>query len=288
MKLATYTFLIFILIPSASHSQKRDPKLLGTITTGDLEKNPYAEWYTKNYNEYAPNPDVVEQLKKQKPGQYKIKILLGTWCGDSKREVPRMTKLLSQLSFPIQNLELIGLNDSSAVYKQGPRHEEAGLEIYRVPTFIVIENNKEIGRINEYPAETLERDLLKILTKTQYSPSYASYEMLRGWQKQGLLADENISVKGLGSKLRSVLTHEGELNAAGYVFLRRGDIKEAITIFRINVYLYPQSANCFDSLGEAYMVGGFKEKSIIAYEGALKLDPANESVKKQLETLRAN
>ncbi|HEU5290031.1 MAG TPA: hypothetical protein VFU05_05255 [Cyclobacteriaceae bacterium] len=288
MKLVTYTLLIFILIPLASHCQKREPKLLGIITIADLEKTPYAEWYTKNFNDYTPNPGVVEQLKKQKPSQYKIKILLGTWCGDSKREVPRMTKLLSQLEFPSKNLELIALNDSSAVYKQGPNHEEAGLEIYRVPTFIILQNDKEIARINEYPAETLERDLLKIFSKSQYTPSYACYETLRSWQKQGLLGDDNISVKGLGARLRPILVHEGELNTAGYVFLRRGDIKEAITIFRINVYLYPQSANCFDSLGEAYMVGGFKEKSIMAYEGALKLDPANESVKKQLETLRAN
>jgi tetratricopeptide (TPR) repeat protein len=287
MRIATYTLLFFILIPFASQGQVHEPKLLGRIALADLEKKPYAEWYTKNHNDYTPNPGVVEQLKKLKPSQYKIKILLGTWCGDSKREVPRLTKLLKQLAFPVENLELIGLNDSSAVYKQGPNHEEAGLEIYRVPTFIIYDNNKEIGRINEYPAETLERDLLKIFSRSQYSPSYASYEVLRGWQKQGLLADENISVKGLGSKLRAILTHEGELNAAGYVLLRRGDIKEAITIFRINVYLYPQSANCFDSLGEAYMVGGFKEKSIMAYEGALKLDPANEYVKKQLETLKA-
>ena len=288
MKLATYTFLIFILIPLASHSQKRDPKLLGRITISDLEKNPYAEWYAKNYNDYTPNPGVVEQLKKQKVNQYKLKIVLGTWCGDSKREVPRMVKLLNQLSYPVQDIELIAVNDSSTFYKQGPNHEEAGLEVYRVPTFIFLENNKEIARINEHPAETLERDLLKICSKNQYSPSYASYEMLRGWQKQGLLTDENVSVKGLASKLRPILTYEGELNSAGYVFLRRGDIKEAIVIFRVNAFLYPQSANCFDSLGEAYMVGGFKEKSIIAYEGALKLDPANESVKKQLEHLRAN
>jgi tetratricopeptide (TPR) repeat protein len=288
MRLVIYVLLI-VLFPLTSQGQAHEPKLLGSITIADLEKNPYAEWYSKNYKDYTPNAAIVEQLKKLKPSQYKIKILLGTWCGDSKREVPRMTKLLNQLSFPVQNIELIGLNDSSAVYKQGPNHEEAGLEVYRVPTFIILDaNNKEVARINEYPAETLERDLLKILTKSQYSPSYASYEVLREWQKQGLLADENISVKGLGSKLRSVLTHEGELNAAGYVFLRRGDIKEAITIFRVNVYLYPQSANCFDSLGEAYAIGGFKEKSIMAYEGALKLDPTNEYVKKQLEALRAN
>src|SRR5690349_16777324 len=173
MKLVIYALLIVVLIPFSSQGQTHDPKLLGSITVADLEKNPYGEWYSKNYKEYTPNASIVEQLKKLKPNQYKIKILLGTWCGDSKREVPRMTKLLSELSFSNQNLELIALNDSSAVYKQGPNHEEKGLEIYRVPTIIVLENNKEIGRINEYPAETLERDLLRIFSKSQYTPSYA-------------------------------------------------------------------------------------------------------------------
>lgn len=287
MKRVLYTLLI-VLLPYLSNGQAHEPKLLGVIKSADLEKDPYAEWYTKNYTEYVPNAAAIEKLKKQKPSQYKIKIMLGTWCGDSKREVPRMTKLLDQLSFSQSNLELIALDDSSAFYKQGPKHEEAGLEIYRVPTFIVYENNKEIGRINEYPAETLERDLLKIFTKSEYTPNYAAYEVIREWQKEGLLTDDNINVRGLSAQLHPILMHEGELNTAGYVLLRRGDIKAAITIFQINVYLYPQSTNCFDSLGEAYLAGGFKEKSIMAYEGALKLDPANEYVQKQLEKLKAN
>ena len=288
MRLVFYTLLIILLTPCLSQSQTRQPKLLGVIKSADLEADPYAEWYIKNYKEYVPKAEVVEKLKKQKLNKYKIKILLGTWCGDSKREVPRMTKLLDQLSFSEANLELIGLSDSSAFYKRGPNHEEVGLGIYRVPTFIIYENNKEIGRINEYPAETLERDLLKIFTKSPYTPNYASYEVLLEWQKQGLLTDDNINIRGLSGQLRSLLSYEGELNAAGNVFLRRGDVKEAITIFRVNLTLYPESAKCFDRLGAAYLAGGFKEKALMAYEGALKLDPTNEAVLKQVEELKAN
>jgi tetratricopeptide (TPR) repeat protein len=287
MKLTFFYFLIVFSVPLASNSQSREPKLLGAIKLADLAKEPYSRWYSKNFNDYIPNAVIVENLKEQKPNQYKIKILMGTWCGDTKRELPRMAKLLSQLSFPESNLELIALNDSAAFYKQGPNHEEAGLGVYRVPTFIVLKNGKEIGRINEFPIETLERDLLKIFEKSEYIPNYASYKLLTEWHKQGLLADDNISARGMAAKLRSIVGNEGELNTAGYVFLRRGDVKEAITIFRINVNLYPQSANCFDSLGEAYLAIGNKEKSILAYEEALKLDPANENVKQQLGKLKA-
>jgi tetratricopeptide (TPR) repeat protein len=79
---------------------------------------------------------------------------------------------------------------------------------------------------------------------------------------------------------------EGELNAVGYVLLAQGRSQEAITVFRINANLFPSSANCFDSLGEAYSMTGQKEKSIQAYEYAQTLDPKNENVKKQLQKLK--
>ncbi len=41
-------------------------------------------------------------------------------------------------------------------YKQAPKHEEQGLNIYRVPTFYCVLKNVEIGRIIEYPIESLD------------------------------------------------------------------------------------------------------------------------------------
>ncbi len=58
-------------------------------------------------------------------------------------------------------------------YKQSPQHEENGRNIIRVPTIIIEDNFKEVGRIVEYPVVSLEKDMLSILRKERYVPNYS-------------------------------------------------------------------------------------------------------------------
>jgi thiol-disulfide isomerase/thioredoxin len=267
-------------------AQQVTPDLLGVCSLAQLEKEPYADWYQPNFKGYLPNDQVISDLKKANPSQYTLKIFFGSWCGDTKRELPRMAKILERLSFPSKNLVLIGVDNSTEEYKQSPQREEAGLNIYRVPTFIIYKNNKEVGRIVEYPTETLERDLLKIFSKQEYTPNYFGYPQIAQWLEAGLLTDENVSSRGLAMQIKPKINSESELNACGYVLLAQGKTKEAITILRVNANLFPQSANCWDSLGEAYAKAGQKDKAIQAYEYVLELDDTNENAKAQLLKLK--
>jgi thiol-disulfide isomerase/thioredoxin len=268
-------------------AQQVTPDLLGVCSLAQLEKEPYADWYQPNFKGYLPNDQVISDLKKANPSQYTLKIFFGSWCGDTKRELPRMAKILENLSFPQKNLVLIGVDNSTEEYKQSPQREEAGLNIYRVPTFIIYKNNKEVGRIVEYPTETLERDLLKIFSKQEYTPNYFGYPQIAQWLEAGLLTDENVSSRGLAMQIKPKINSESELNACGYVLLAQGKTKEAITILRVNANLFPQSANCWDSLGEAYAKAGQKDKAIQAYEYVLELDDKNENAKAQLLKLKS-
>ena len=68
---------------------------------------------------------------------------------------------------------------------------------------------------------------------------------------------------------------EGELNVTGYQLLRTGKIKEAIEIFKLNVEVFPQASNPYDSLGEAYAAAGEKDLAIKNYKRSVELDPKN-------------
>ncbi len=78
-----------------------------------------------------------------------------------------------------------------------------------------------------------------------------------------------------------------ELNALGYYFLRENQVAQAIEVFTFNVELFPDVANTYDSLGEAYMVNGERELAIQNYRKALDLDPGSDNAKQMLAELGA-
>ena len=79
---------------------------------------------------------------------------------------------------------------------------------------------------------------------------------------------------------------ESELNTLGYQFIRMQKVKEAIDIFKLNTEAYPQSSNAYDSLGEAYMISGDKERAIINYQRSVELNPQNTHGLEMLRKLR--
>lgn len=68
---------------------------------------------------------------------------------------------------------------------------------------------------------------------------------------------------------------EGTVNAMGYWLLGRDRIEEAITLFELNVELYPEAWNTYDSLGEAQLQKGLREEAFANYKRSLELNPEN-------------
>ena len=75
------------------------------------------------------------------------------------------------------------------------------------------------------------------------------------------------------------------LNFFGYEILSEQKIDMAIEIFKLNIRLFPNEANPYDSLGEAYMIKGDIESSIKSYKNALEIDPNFQTAKEQLKKL---
>jgi tetratricopeptide (TPR) repeat protein len=90
---------------------------------------------------------------------------------------------------------------------------------------------------------------------------------------------------------------EDEMNSLGYEFLGGSNnpnpfhfpevhkYPEAIETFRLNVELFPNSWNVYDSYGEALLAVGRKEEAIRMYKRSIELNPKNEGGKMQLEKL---
>lgn len=119
------------------------------------------------------------------------------------------------------------------------------------------------------------------------------------WFLQGKnLASEIIKNGGMDSlqvslakirKLRAdkadIYFDEASINELGYYFMNTGNVPGAIEVLKLNVEVFPESANVYDSLGEAYMKNGDKENAIKNYEKSLVLNPDNENAKNMLKEL---
>ena len=78
---------------------------------------------------------------------------------------------------------------------------------------------------------------------------------------------------------------ESNFNKLGYKELRDKNYENAIRFFEINVALYPNSSNVYDSLAEAFMKSGDTAKAITNYKKSLVIDSGNIRAKKNIEKL---
>jgi len=135
--------------------------LVGICTRDGLLTCAFAEDYNIEYPAYKPVDSIVAQLK-DLIGGLKCVIVLGTWCGDSKEQVPRFFKIIDQTGASFGKLQLYCVDRQ----KEAPGMEiKTTYNIEKVPTFIFFRDDIEIGRIVETPQTTLEKDLLDILLK---------------------------------------------------------------------------------------------------------------------------
>lgn len=165
------TALILFSSCSAQHKKVNatvvDGNLVGIANKAMLQQAPFNSWYDMFYNDYKIDGAIISQLKPHMK-DVKIKLFMGTWCGDSKRETPHFYKIMDALQFDEKNIELITVDRA----KSTSENDQQGFDIQRVPTVIFFRNNKEIGRFVEYPRESMEADFLKITSGQGYKHSY--------------------------------------------------------------------------------------------------------------------
>lgn len=135
--------------------------LIGDCNRDGLQGDIFGGSFETEYDLYTTNIEAIAELG-QYSGTYSVIIVLGSWCGDSREQVPRFLRIIDELGIPDDMIRFIAVDrtKSSGELEMQP---EVELNTEKVPTFIIISNGKEIGRIIETPEESLEIDLLKIL-----------------------------------------------------------------------------------------------------------------------------
>lgn len=270
---------------SFSINKKGNALLLGEINRNGLTKNSFNHWFSKNYDDYLVNKKVAKLLKSSLK-DYEIKVFLGTWCRDSKREIPNFYKVLDAVNFPEDQLKVIAVDRTPEAYKQSPNGEEKGLNIHRVPTFIFYKEGKEVNRIVESPKQTLERDIYKIVSNNKYTSNYRAVNyidhLLHSKTVDNLKLEESVLV----SKLAELVKGSGELNTYGYLLLSSNQTEKALYVLDLNTKIFPYKLNTYDSLGEAYFVDKKYTKALKNYYKVLSIKPDDKNANAMIEKIK--
>ena len=166
MKLKSLLLLVFVFTYFSSNSQVYNRVvedtdvyqrvLIGKCTKKGLNFENFGRYMKSEYKNYELDIKKINKIRKKIDG-VKITIVLGTWCKDSKEQVPRFLKILDKLKFKDKDLTIIGVNSKKHAFVMSI--DEYNIE--RVPTFIFYRKGKEMGRIIETPKKSLEKDMLK-------------------------------------------------------------------------------------------------------------------------------
>lgn len=92
-------------------------------------------------------------------------------------------------------------------------------------------------------------------------------------------------VANLKKKDPSLKLNENELNGWGYQLLNQKKTTQALSIFKLNVMLYPKSANAYDSLGEMLELMGNKKEALLSYKKSLTFNHENKNASDRVKAL---
>lgn len=133
--------------------------LLGHLSEDDLRR--YEPWVPVLATPYVPDAGAITTIA-SRADKVTILLVLGTWCRDSKRELPRFLAIVKAAGVPESAVTMVGVDRT----KRDPEGLTETWRITRVPTFVVFRSGQEIGRVVErIPAgTTFEVELARILS----------------------------------------------------------------------------------------------------------------------------
>ena len=176
MKFLIYLLLILNILfaqtlKTVIDKKTGDPMIVGIGQRSDLTTGHYGVWFAEEYENYEGDEGLMAAAG-DLIDNFKIDLFLGTWCEDSRREVPRFYRILDVMNVQLHEMDIIFLDRE----KKSGFDIEKGKNIHHVPTMIFYRDGLEIGRIIESPVETLEEDIFNILVGDAPFPRYHKWK----------------------------------------------------------------------------------------------------------------
>ncbi len=279
-----FAILFFTIICISGYAQKGYqlttngiPNLVGPVSAKSLQKSPFKEWFQPNYDSSAIDKEHLTQIKAQLGEVDSIQIFFGSWCGDSRKEVPKFLKILDDVK--LKNYTIIGVNNAFQNYKQSPFGEEAGMNIHRVPTFVFYKGDKETGRIVESPTKSLEEDMIDVLVGADYNPNYLVVTQLNKlFQEKDVRILQN-EIDSMVVAYTPLVMSMYELNTYALKLFTSFQIPEAELVYQINCKIFEKEYYPKYSLARYYMMVGNYDMAKLATLEGLQLEPENERLK---------
>lgn len=145
--------------PAAAPAAAKAPEdsvLLGPVTREKVEAVP--EWVQAEVDA-KPEAAAAAALAAVEPGA-EVVVYFGSWCGDSRREVPRFWKALDAAGAAVPfSVRYVAVDRQ----KKEPADAVAQDGVRYLPTFIVRRGGHEVGRVVETSPKGIESDLLALL-----------------------------------------------------------------------------------------------------------------------------
>ncbi len=154
--------------PVAVEMDRYGTVLFGEVTREDIAR--HMPGWNAEYFEYEPDHALRADLANNLEG-VRIKAIIGTWCGDCRREIPRLWRILEGVGYSLSNVQMLAVASSSFTEDMGVPREalewsrdvKSHYDVEAVATIVFLRGGVEIGRIVESPEIALEEDILRIV-----------------------------------------------------------------------------------------------------------------------------
>jgi thiol-disulfide isomerase/thioredoxin len=136
---------LFAQSPEVSRDASGNKILVGFINPQQLASDTAFTWWAQNTTGYTPEASALQAFRAKKDSIH-ILAFGGTWCGDTKYILPKFFSLTNASGLSPDRVTLLGVDQG----KKTIQHLAETFNVVNVPTFIVLKNGKEIGRVVEY------------------------------------------------------------------------------------------------------------------------------------------